>query len=1066
LDLAKGHRKAMELGIPLPVVDKCRNMFIASVCLNGNLNTMRFGLKVHVATGKALLRRAMRLSKLLSKYKSKFATVIGSFFSELQKTTSSGGDATKSQKDAYHFAKQAMSENYYYYDDYDEAEEDEGLFDYDELDLQELDQMEYDAMSAEFYAEFGLMSFDEFDNDENWDTLDVLETNEDSKVVKKCRKTLGLNWCYCQSNKIGIPFACFGNEQNDEDALSMQVSQAKQLVTAAENTIDDEFYYEDAMDANADDYYYGDENEYNYGDMDMNDYYYDDNQAYDDGYGAYDYYGDLYDDDYTDYADEYYYDALLQNYYQNLMNYETQLLQNYYTNLYNNAYQKVLAQQQQAAALGAEQRRRRTMGSYNDNRDTQRILNRQRAYLQNEQQFAADEMYDEEAQYDDEYGGYGYYEDLNFDDIDIEEEAADEENAEVQDQWFDDNDGMSWSVSNELITDYDTKWDQDEMWDEITPSVTTIHGNVITRKCLHMWGKRLCLCQFLNWIDSRRYKCLPTAYMIGHATPVTVTSYQGDDDEDQSAMDGGGPYYNDVGVWHHTLPHKPAITGIDSHIKYREKHTNKPNHKMHKFYVKETHKLHRKGVRHEQESSSSEDEAREVLNGDYYDYGYGADEDEEQTEEAAAVDAEYEINAFKLYKKFVHQIDHLYYANDDNWDEIRFTNNDDIQKCNNRVHRRIQVCFCEDEDSKTPFECNENGEKSSAAKLFPFMNTMQWNKQGIDRQQLAGMGNVGETMGRNREALETLENMDPSELKDMEDYSFTMENPADQTGSNPMTVNVHFHYPKDYKERIENGAFGAKQAMQGDNLLYDAFDYEDDNAYDAFDDNLDFSMGEDGVYSDFYVNDNQYDDYFSGALDDDNDAEIESNYNYNDEYIDDAEYIDDDLEDYDYSQQYDNDEAYGDDDNNEHQFVYQADDDDEYDSVGSERLKDVDGSAAYINLAYDESIIDKDMRISIEKGDNQYVPYINPDVTGFNQKVRISWNTFWKLQLFAILCGVVLFVSISIYFNNPFKNLEWPALYLAQPPRYDNVKVFENNDDNIVDYDFDHENDENEQLKE
>eukprot|EP01084_Bolivina_argentea_P288025 494291_1 len=113
LDLGKGHRQSLEVGIPLPVVDKCRNMFIASICLNGNLNTMKFGLKVTVATGKSLLQRAMRLSKLLSKYQGKFATVLNSFFSELKES--------ETQNDAYHFAKNAGDEdnlyNYYYYEE-------------------------------------------------------------------------------------------------------------------------------------------------------------------------------------------------------------------------------------------------------------------------------------------------------------------------------------------------------------------------------------------------------------------------------------------------------------------------------------------------------------------------------------------------------------------------------------------------------------------------------------------------------------------------------------------------------------------------------------------------------------------------------------------------------------------------------------------------------------------------------------------------------------------------------------------------------------------------------------
>eukprot|EP01083_Nonionella_stella_P120403 360766_1 len=85
MDIGKGHRKSLQVGIPLPVVDKCRNMFIASICINGNLNTMKFGLKVNIATGKSLLRRALRLSHLLSKYKGKFADVIGSSFKELKK---------------------------------------------------------------------------------------------------------------------------------------------------------------------------------------------------------------------------------------------------------------------------------------------------------------------------------------------------------------------------------------------------------------------------------------------------------------------------------------------------------------------------------------------------------------------------------------------------------------------------------------------------------------------------------------------------------------------------------------------------------------------------------------------------------------------------------------------------------------------------------------------------------------------------------------------------------------------------------------------------------------------
>merc|ERR1712130_874738 len=84
-----------------------------------------------------------------------------------------------------------------------------------------------------------------------------------------------------------------------------------------------------------------------------------------------------------------------------------------------------------------------------------------------------------------------------------------EEDETIQDRWTDESD-TNWIVSGEAIADYDEAWDQDDEWDEINSQIVTLHGNQITRKCMHMWGHRLCLCQFLNFIDSRKYKCLPT----------------------------------------------------------------------------------------------------------------------------------------------------------------------------------------------------------------------------------------------------------------------------------------------------------------------------------------------------------------------------------------------------------------------------------------------------------------------------------------------------------------------------------------------------------------------------
>merc|ERR1712156_877190 len=79
--------------------------------------------------------------------------------------------------------------------------------------------------------------------------------------------------------------------------------------------------------------------------------------------------------------------------------------------------------------------------------------------------------------------------------------------ADLQDEWVDEQDGSAWIVSKDAVQDYDLQWENDEEWDEVASEITTSGGNTLTRKCLHMWGQRLCLCQFLGWMDSHKYKC-------------------------------------------------------------------------------------------------------------------------------------------------------------------------------------------------------------------------------------------------------------------------------------------------------------------------------------------------------------------------------------------------------------------------------------------------------------------------------------------------------------------------------------------------------------------------------
>eukprot|EP01083_Nonionella_stella_P283177 963721_1 len=62
-------------------------------------------------------------------------------------------------------------------------------------------------------------------------------------------------------------------------------------------------------------------------------------------------------------------------------------------------------------------------------------------------------------------------------------------------------------IDAERNTDFDEEWESNNLiWDEVS-EFTTTNGKRIGQKCLHMWGQRLCLCQFLGWLDSSKYKC-------------------------------------------------------------------------------------------------------------------------------------------------------------------------------------------------------------------------------------------------------------------------------------------------------------------------------------------------------------------------------------------------------------------------------------------------------------------------------------------------------------------------------------------------------------------------------
>merc|ERR1712087_598972 len=105
----------------------------------------------------------------------------------------------------------------------------------------------------------------------------------------------------------------------------------------------------------------------------------------------------------------------------------------------------------------------------------------------------------------DEYGNveYEYY----FDDDD---EQMDEDNKNAMDTFFDETHEDEWIVTNEVTNDYDADWEDDSKWSEIN-EFTTFSAKKLKKKCMNVFGRKLCLCEFVEFMvaNSKKHVCHP-----------------------------------------------------------------------------------------------------------------------------------------------------------------------------------------------------------------------------------------------------------------------------------------------------------------------------------------------------------------------------------------------------------------------------------------------------------------------------------------------------------------------------------------------------------------------------
>eukprot|EP01083_Nonionella_stella_P049692 132348_1 len=81
---------------------------------------------------------------------------------------------------------------------------------------------------------------------------------------------------------------------------------------------------------------------------------------------------------------------------------------------------------------------------------------------------------------------------------------------EIMDGWMDEDDGNEWVIVDDGTGSYvqdmfgSLDFDDDSIWDEIVTDIETIKGKDLDKKCMNIFGRTLCLCEFIDWVNGKR----------------------------------------------------------------------------------------------------------------------------------------------------------------------------------------------------------------------------------------------------------------------------------------------------------------------------------------------------------------------------------------------------------------------------------------------------------------------------------------------------------------------------------------------------------------------------------
>merc|ERR1712039_767575 len=93
-----------------------------------------------------------------------------------------------------------------------------------------------------------------------------------------------------------------------------------------------------------------------------------------------------------------------------------------------------------------------------------------------------------------------------------DDEATEEEDENILDTFFDEEKEMDWVVSAEATNEYDAEWQDDSQWSDVE-QFTTFSAKKLKKKCMSVFGRKLCLCEFIGFVAHKKHVCHPNKAM-------------------------------------------------------------------------------------------------------------------------------------------------------------------------------------------------------------------------------------------------------------------------------------------------------------------------------------------------------------------------------------------------------------------------------------------------------------------------------------------------------------------------------------------------------------------------